>query len=108
MLVVETAMVTTLIVPWRGSASGWDRRGRRRRVGAVVEAVEEVRRLACDHDDRPGGAEAHDLVGGQQRAAVAVFVAAGDRGPGLNAWPEWRERLAVSRRSCSGPSALLM
>jgi hypothetical protein len=83
MLVVETAMVTTLIVPWRGSASGWDRRGRRRRVGAVVEAVEEVRRLACDHDDRPGGAEAHDLVGGQQRAAVAVFVAAGDRGPGF-------------------------
>ncbi len=53
----------------------------------MIEAVEEVRRLACDHDDRPGGAEAHDLVGGQQRAAVAVFVAAGDRGPGLNAWP---------------------
>lgn len=53
------------------------------RVGAIVEAVEQIRRLACDHDDRPGGAEAHDFVGGQERAAVAVLAAAGGRGPGF-------------------------
>ena len=52
-------------------------------VGAVVEAGEQVGRLAGDHDDRPGGAEAHDLVGSEKRPAGQVLAAAGGRGGGF-------------------------
>ena len=90
-------MVATLIVPWRGSASGWGRRGRRRRVGVVVEAVEEVRRLACDHDDRPGGPRRMISSGVSNERPWRCSSLPAIEVPGLNAWLEWRERLAVSK-----------
>src|ERR1019366_3914692 len=48
-------------------------------VGEIVDAIEQPGRFARDQDDRLRGTEAHDFVGGEQRAALEMFADAGGR-----------------------------
>jgi hypothetical protein len=64
-------------------------------VGAVVDAVEEVGRLAGDHDDRPGGSETHDLVRRQQGPPLEVFARPRRTAAGRVLKPVWEDWLVV-------------
>ena len=56
-------------------------------VRQVVDAIEQIGRLAGEHDDRPLGAEAHDLIGREQRPTLDVFADTGGDGAGPEAAP---------------------
>ena len=52
-------------------------------VSEVADAIEQVRGLTRHQHDRPGRAEAHDLIRCQQGPALQMFPGAAGRAAGL-------------------------